>query len=392
MHTVFIEIGPLQEIRYAGISTVTWNLCRYWLRQPSDTCRFFLGPYLIGREVVEAVVEARSGGLLQLLLAEKQAIVGLVANEVRRCPTPVGLFPNVKSAGGIFDISLQIVHDISFLLTPEFHHPDTLAYHGLSILNDLGTNARTLCVSQATATDLVTYLGLPADLITLCRPGADPPPDVDRYIENLPCAVPSHPFIVIPGTIEPRKNLDLVFLALKRNPQLLASHHWVFIGSSGWLIAFGDRIAQYGLTRPYRSGVIKWLGYVDGYQKAFLFHHAELAIYPSFFEGFGIPVVEALYFGCPVVCSCSSGIPEAGGDAAFYFDPTSIASFELVLSSVLRRSISERERTREASRRHALRFTWDAFGQSIAEAIARTVAERSSRLRNNNKDWVSGGH
>ena len=75
----------------------------------------------------------------------------------------------------------------------------------------------------------------------------------------------------------------------------------------------------------YRRGAIKWLGYVDEYQKAFLYRYAEMAIYPSFFEGFGIPVVEAMYFGCPVACSYSSGIPEAGGDAAFYFDPTSTA-------------------------------------------------------------------
>jgi glycosyltransferase involved in cell wall biosynthesis len=389
-HTVFIEVGPLQEIRYAGISNVTLNLCRYWLQQPREASCFFLGPYLIDRGALEIVVEARSGGLFQQLLIHKQAIAGFVANEVKRRPTPVALFPNVKSVEGVFGLSFQIVHDISFLVTPEFHHADTLAYHGLAILKDLGTNAHTFCVSHATAGDLTTYLGVPADRITVIYPGADPPPEVDRYTQNLPDAAPSRPYIVVPGTIEPRKNIDLVLLGLQRIPQLLARYDWVFIGSPGWLIAFGDRIAQYGLSDHYRSGAIKWLGYVDEFQKAFLYRHAETAIYPSFFEGFGIPVVEAMYYGCPVVCSYSSAIPEAGGDAAFYFDPTSLLSFEQTLLSALRRLRLERESIRAASCRQASRFTWHDFGRKTAEAIARTVAENARESQILNTDEIVG--
>jgi glycosyltransferase involved in cell wall biosynthesis len=374
-HTVFVEVGPLQELRYSGIPNVTLNLCRYWLQQPGETSRFFLGPYLIDRGAIEAVVAARSGGLFQLLLVNKQAICGLAANEVRRCPTPVALFPNVKSIQGLFDLSFQIVHDLSFLLSPEFHHPDTLNYHGLTILRDLRTNARTFCVSQATADDLTAYLEEPADRITVCRPGADPPPEVERHWQNLPDGMPARPYILVPGTIEPRKNIDLVLLGLQRIPQLLAQYDWVFIGSPGWLIAFDDRISHFGLAEYYRRGAIKWLGYVDEFQKAFLYHHAELAIYPSFFEGFGIPVVEAMYFGCPVVCSYSSGIPEAGGDIAVYFDPTSLLSFEQTLLSALRRLRRERASWRAACRRRASRFTWHDFARRIDEAITATVAE-----------------
>jgi glycosyltransferase involved in cell wall biosynthesis len=380
-HTVFIEVGPLQEIRYAGISNVTLNLCRYWLGRPDAACRFFLGPYLIERSAVEAVVEARSGGLLQMLLMHKRAIAGAVANEVERCPNPVALFPNVKSVAGVFDLSFQIVHDISFLLAPEFHHPDTLAYHGLSILDDLGANAHTFCVSHATAADLATYLGVPADRITVCHPGADPPPEIGRYLEDLPDCQPARPYIVVPGTIEPRKNIDLVLLLLQRRPQLLAEYDWVFVGNPGWLIAFADRIATYGLAAHYSTGAVKWLGYVDEYQKAVLYRAAELAVYPSFFEGFGIPVVEAMHFGCPVAASYSSGIPEAGGEAAFYFDPTSILSFEATMLSALQRLGVDRQAVRAACRRHARGFTWAGFAGRIEQTITRTVAELGRKTR-----------
>jgi hypothetical protein len=76
---------------------VTLSLCCYWLQQPSEASRFFLEPYLIDRSTIEAVVEARGGGRFQVMLVYKQASRGLVANEVRRCPTPGALFPNVKS-------------------------------------------------------------------------------------------------------------------------------------------------------------------------------------------------------------------------------------------------------------------------------------------------------
>ncbi|MGA7862424.1 MAG: glycosyltransferase, partial [Stellaceae bacterium] len=172
-----------------------------------------------------------------------------------------------------------------------------------------------------------------------------------------------------------------VLLGLRRIPQLLAHYDWVFIGSPGWLIAFDERISQCGLDEPYRRGAIKWLGYVDEYQKAFLYRYAEMAVYPSFFEGFGIPVVEAMYFGCPVACSYSSGIPEAGGDAAFYFDPTSLASFERTVLAALRRLRLERAAIRAASRRQALRFTWHGFARRIDEAIAGAVAENAGSQR-----------
>jgi len=357
-HTVFIEVGPLQEIRYAGISNVTLNLCRYWLQQPREASCFFLGPYLIDRGALEIVVEARSGGLFQQLLIHKQAIAGLVANEVRCRPTPVALFPNVKSVEGIFGLSFQIVHDISFLVTPEFHHADTLAYHGLAILKDLGTSARTFCVSHATAGDLATYLGVPAGRITVIYPGADPPPEVDRYTQNLPNAEPSRPYIVVPGTIEPRKNLDTLLDAWQSlRSDLRHEFELVIAGIKGWSTqATIDRICA----------ETTYLGYVPEAELPDLIAGATAFVYPSLYEGFGFPVAQAMAAGSPVLTANTSCLPEVAGDAALFADPLSSAELAAGLTRLLE---SEDLRTQliERGRQRAELYRWSDCARKSLE-------------------------
>jgi hypothetical protein len=93
---LYIEIGPLQEIHYTGISNVTLALCRYWLEHHRDRCRFFLGPYWIRPEIVELIAKTRSGGLFQLLLRDGHAQAGYVENELRaraQTTASVALFP-----------------------------------------------------------------------------------------------------------------------------------------------------------------------------------------------------------------------------------------------------------------------------------------------------------
>jgi len=369
-YDLYLEIGPLQEIHYTGISNVTLALCRYWLQYEPDKCRFFLGPYLIRREVVELIAATRSGGLFQLLLRSGQAQAGFLEGDLRsRSSATPYICP--------FDHSLQIIHDLSFLLTPEFHHSDTIQYHGTTIRRDLESNTHNFCVSKATASDLITYLRVPQRNITICYPGGDPPPDTREVIDKERLGVPSPPFIIVPGTIEPRKNIDLVFLALKRNPNLMKRYRFLFLGASGWLLDFRSKINQFILTSWADNGRIMWLGYVDEYQKSLLYQKAELSIYPSLFEGFGMPVVEAMSHGCPVLCSYSSSLPEAGSEAAFYFDPTSIASFEEALFSSLTAIRLKRQAIRKASLHHAKNITWEQFNTVIKNKIDSIVSSNA---------------
>ena len=367
--TLFLEVGPLQERHYGGVSMVTLALARHRLQNHPEDTRFFVGEHLIDSAAVEAVIEAESGSLFQTLMTHGVAVTGMVTNEVRNCLTPVALFPSVKSLDHrIFSRSLQIVHDISFLLNPEFHDKETIDFHNGSILRDLSSNDLTICVSSATADHLSTYLGVPRERIVVAHLGGDHH-SLSKVGLSTDAGCAFAPYILVPGTIEPRKNLDLVLRALALHPRLMDTHRWVFFGAPGWLITFEDRIALHGLQTAYAASRIEWLRYVGEYRKAFLYRHAELTVYPSLFEGFGLPVVEAMHYGCPVVCSHSSGIPEAGGDAAFYFDPTSQGEFIEVLQFALERCRRSRAAIREECLRHAANFTWDRFARTVDAAV-----------------------
>jgi len=368
--TLFLEIGPLQEQQYSGVAMVTLALTRHRLLYHPEDTRFFIGQHLIGRTSVEAVVGAGSGSLLQALIVQGIAATDMVANEVRRCPLPVALFPSVKSVDDrIFKRSLQVVHDLSILLNPELHDAETIAFHGGTILRDLSSNDRTICVSSSTADHLAIYL------VVIAHPGGDHSSLFETGTGVLAPDAALPPYILVPGTIEPRKNIDLILHALAEHPRLTDAYRWVFFGAPGWLIAFENRIVYHHLETPYAASRIEWLNYVGDHCKAFLYRHAELTVYPSLFEGFGIPVIEAMHHGCPVVCSFSSGIPEAGGDAAFYFDPTSPAEFVDTLQSALRRCRLSGTAIRNRCLRHAADFTWERFARTVDEAILKCAAE-----------------
>jgi glycosyltransferase involved in cell wall biosynthesis len=134
---------------------------------------------------------------------------------------------------------------------------------------------------------------------------------------SLPAA-----FVLTVGTIEPRKNLARLLLAVKdlRSKPDTANVRLVHAGPYGWLAA--DVVAsvkQLGL-----EDAVHFLGYVASEDLPVLYSLARVMVYPSLFEGFGLPVVEAMACGCPVVTSSVSSLPEVAGDAALLVDPTSV--------------------------------------------------------------------
>jgi glycosyltransferase involved in cell wall biosynthesis len=369
---IFVEVSPLLELTYTGIPNVTVGLAECWLRHRGLEVFFISGSYVLDRGSVERAIRLRTGAVLRCEIDSGGAVIDQTLAAAARCERTAAIFPNVKTIQNAFDLEYQIVHDISFLITPEFHHADTIRYHGYTLFRDLASNTKTICVSEATRSDLLAYCQVPPETVVTVYSGFD-----RTDLRDLQAAVRSgiaarrvtEPYVVVPGTIEPRKNGALVLEFLRQNPDVLDRYRFIFFGRPGWLTDFHEVASRYGLAAEVRSGRLRWLKYVSDLERQFLFSNACFTLYPSVFEGFGLPVGEAMAAGCPVICSYSSGIPEAAGDAGFYFDPLDWRSLAAAFAAAERARAESPKSLAQACRKQAAKFTWKRFNEQIEALV-----------------------
>lgn len=356
--TIFMEISPLQELSYTGIPKVALELARYALSK--DNVEFFWDDYIVPKDIVKKLVCAESGLLLHSLANERIRFQPLLVR-VSEVEKSVGLFVNVMSRF-FFNKHAQIVHDLVFITAPEYHHQDTIHHHGTTILRDSEIADALICVSQSTAYDVKTYLQPGDGKISFVELGVSIPEQSklhDRSSSNI------EKFIMVIGTIEPRKNIELVLRYISQNVECLEKYSFVFCGKDGWLISFDDLIKKYRLEQAVRGGKIIRLKYISEEMKWGLLSKASLLLFPSFYEGFGLPVIEALACGTPVLASASSSIMEAGRDFAWYFDPSDFNNFEEKLSAILANDCETPDQWPSELKEYLLSNTWAHYCKNV---------------------------
>jgi glycosyltransferase involved in cell wall biosynthesis len=241
------------------------------------------------------------------------------------------------------------IHDLVPLHHPEWTTPRTRSMHARKYRNAARTCDVIFANSAFTADDVAVTLGFPRERIVVAHPGigADFRPEGER-------AELGAPYVLTVATLEPRKNLDTLveaFSLLADSGLLLA-----VVGGSGW----GE---QPQLDRP---GIVR-LGRVTDEELARLYRGAAAVAYPSRFEGFGMPVTEAMASGAPVVASSHPSLDEACGDAAVRADPESATE----LAAGIRTAIERGEDLRAAGLAHASRFSWRRTGEAFLEGYER---------------------
>jgi glycosyltransferase involved in cell wall biosynthesis len=230
--------------------------------------------------------------------------------------------------------------------------------------------------SEASKRDLIDLLGVPPDRINVIPCGIDggftPVHDDDPRLRDVSRRYSLPPaYAITVGAIEPRKNLAGLFRAVKllSERRELRDLQLIHVGPVGW---HADDVPR-TVTSLGLEDRVRFLGYVSIEDLASLYQLARVSVYPSLFEGFGLPVLEAMASGCPVVTSNCSSMPEVAGGAAVLVDPTNVESIAEGLGRVwqdeqLRRELIARGLARAA------RFTWDATASETLKLYDRVLA------------------
>ena len=263
------------------------------------------------------------------------------------------------------------VFDLSFMHYPDSFPPLQRAYLQSQTARSLRKAQRVITISESGRADVQQLFQVPEDQIDVVLPGVEPqfrPLPTAEVAEFRRCEGLPEKVILHVGTLQPRKNIPVLLEALARikRPDLLL----VLVGGKGWLYEdIFARVVALGLEKQ-----VRFSGYVDDENLPLWYNAATLLAFPSVYEGFGLPVVEAMACGAPVIAARSSSIPEAGGDAALYFNPNDVEELAAHITAVLDDddlAVS----MRDSGLKQARRFSWQKAGEETARVYKRALAK-----------------
>jgi glycosyltransferase involved in cell wall biosynthesis len=263
------------------------------------------------------------------------------------------------------------VHDLAFLRHPDRFPRAKAAYLRTAVRFSAGRATRVLAVSRSTRDDLIALTGANPDKIDVVYPGVDPvfrpytEPELTRFRETC-CG--HRPYILHVGTLEPRKNIDVLIRAYAAGRRTGWPHALVLAGARGWmyepLLAL---VRDMGLEED-----VRFIDYVDHEALPLWYNCADLFAYPSAYEGFGLPVLEAMASGVPVVTSASSSLTELAAGACLTVEPGSEDALHMAIARVLNgRDLGAR--LREAGLERAAQFTWEQTALRTVESYERAL-------------------
>jgi len=264
------------------------------------------------------------------------------------------------------------VHDMIFKLFPQTQKRLNYWYLNATMPLYCRRADAIVTVSECSKQDIVARYGLDPAKVTVIHEAAGPefsptsPAEQERVRRRY--GLPEQ-FVIHVGVIEPRKNLTRLVEALQRLRGEGLSIPLVAVGPKGWLYDdFFQRLEQLQVR-----DAVYFLGYVPLADLAAAYSAARLAAMPSVYEGFGLPVLEAMACGTPVVCSGTSSLPEIGGDAARYFDPLSVEEIAAAIRTAWTDS-ELRAAMRQQGLAQAARFSWQRAAEQTLALYDRTLA------------------
>lgn len=265
---------------------------------------------------------------------------------------------------------VMTIHDLTFLKYPEYCSKIVQNYTK-RIKKCLNWTDLIITFSESTKQDIIDFLGIEKNKIAITSEASRYNQDYlkDKKIERIKSKINydfNYPYWLFVSTIEPRKNLiNLIkaFNILKEKQKI--NHKLVLIGQKGWQY---EAIFAEIENSPYRKEIYH-LGYLKDEELAIFYQQAEVFIYPSFYEGFGLPIVEAMTLGAPVVTSSLSSMPEVAGNGAVYINPYDLNSIVNGIDQVINYQ-DFREKLILQGKEKAKSYSWERVAKETFKAYS----------------------
>lgn len=355
-----------------GVSIYAYELLRYFARQADHQTQFViylrdkprdefppLSQYFQYRIIKGSFLWSQLFLPLNLYLKKEIDVFFSPAHYAPRfCPVP----------------TVVTIHDLSY-----FYYPDEFLKKDLYQLKNwtkysVEKAQKIIAVSTTTKKDLIKFYQIPETKIDIVHNGfySVIPSESRRKVgRSREISKIEKPYILYVGTIQPRKNLIILIeafnLLLKEKPE----YSLIIAGKKGWLYQpIFQKVKELNLEDK-----IIFTGYIIDEEKTELCANASLFVLPSLYEGFGIPILEAMNFGCPVIASSTSSLPEIGEDACLYFDPKNANELKNKMIEVLANEFLRQQLINKGKKRVQL-FSWDKCGKQTLQILKNTYDKR----------------
>jgi glycosyltransferase involved in cell wall biosynthesis len=260
------------------------------------------------------------------------------------------------------------VHDLTLITDPRWHEPSKVRYFGWAMRRAVRAARRVLCVSATTARDLTRLLDVDPERVDVTPLGTDLRPAAAAEVEAVRRRLGlDGPYLLGLGTVEPRKDLPTLVRAFAGLAGELP-HRLVLAGLAGW----GSGALAAAVAASGVADRVLLAGYVPEADKAALLTGADVVAYPSRWEGFGLPVLEAMACGTPVVTTTGGSLPEVAGDAAALVEPGDADALAAAIAKLAGDS-GERQAAAARGRARAAGFTWERCADLTVAAYRRAL-------------------
>ncbi|WP_294855012.1 glycosyltransferase family 1 protein [uncultured Oscillibacter sp.] len=373
---VALELQPCCGQR-SGIGTYTYELAR---RLQDGNGLEFSGNLFNFRGANDHAAALRE--LSMPIRENRQLSYGVYRRIWHAAPLPYqALFPDTADLHVFFDYivppriggkTVTTIHDLTYLRYPQTMQSRNRRRIQRDIRYSLDRSSRIVTITEFSKRELIELLAVPEENISIVSPAPSLSAGCTPWAELTARYPIRGPYLLYVGNLEPRKNLPTLLLAFHRLQQETGlSHQLVLAGNPGWKNdEVHRRIEALGLSER-----VVFTGYVSGADKNALYQNAALFVFPSLYEGFGIPPLEAMHFGCPVVCARAASLPEVAGDAAAMADPLDSVG----LAEAMWRVLSDGAYAAglvERGYRQAQKYNWDASAEKLTALCKAVLGER----------------